>query len=459
MSLDVVVVGGGFTGMAAAAALSKRGAKVKVFEAAPKYDHRFRGELIHPRGVRALDELGLKAPLFAAGGVPVHGFAVTGGEEHMVLPYAQENGTGLGIDHPTMVLELRKQVAARRNVAITTGERIVDFVREGDRVVGVKSAGGAQHRADLVVVADGRQSKLRPLLGLEPEVKLLSYTAAFGVEGDLLPTPGHGHVFLGAPGPILAYPYGEGLVRFCVDVPLGLAKGREAIVALLEQQYVPAIPSRKLREAMVATLHARPFEMCATHSISTQACAAPGVVLVGDAGGCAHPLTASGMTNAMNDVLTLSSLVAEEGASDGALEEYQRRRYDFIRMRELFTDALYEVFRGQDDGSRSLQSGVFRYWASSERSRAASMDILSGEELRTSRFVAEYSRVFGLSALDVLDGLTRKPALATRTRQLASLAKTSFGRIEQAVERTARKMVDRYRLKLHRIPGERAAAQ
>ena len=45
MSVEVIVVGGGFTGVIAAAALSKAGAKVKVFEAAVKTDPRFRGEL------------------------------------------------------------------------------------------------------------------------------------------------------------------------------------------------------------------------------------------------------------------------------------------------------------------------------------------------------------------------------------------------------------------------------
>ena len=99
------------------------------------------------------------------------------------------------------------------------------------RVTGVKTADGAEHRADLVVVADGRQSKLRAALGLEPEVKLLSYTVVVGFDGALPHGP-LGHVFLGAPGPILAYPYGDGRIRFCIDVPLGAAKGRDAMVKL-----------------------------------------------------------------------------------------------------------------------------------------------------------------------------------------------------------------------------------
>jgi len=453
MSFEVIVVGGGYTGMIAAAALSRTGAKVKVFEAAQTTAQAFRGELIHPLGVRGLDELGLKAPLFAKGAVAVTGFAVTAGADAKasVLPYSDEQGSGLGIDHHQMVLEMRRQVAARRNVEITTGLRIVDFVRDGARIGGVKDAQGTEHRAQLVVVADGRQSKLRSLLGLEPNITLLSHTIAFGIGGEL-PHGRMGHVFLGAPGPILAYPYGEGLIRFCVDVPLGAARGKEAMVELLTREYAPVVPA-SLRDAMIASLRDEPFEGCANHSISTPACAAPGVVLVGDAGGCGHPLTASGMTNAMNDVLTLGALLARSGPTDAALSEYQRQRYDFVRMRELFTDALYEVFRGHDSGSRALQEGVFRYWASSERSRRASMDILSGEDVRVSGFVKEYSRVFRGSAVDVMGKLVRTPR--DGTKQLGSLVKTSFARLEIAAERAARRWVERQRLELHELPEVR----
>lgn len=450
---DVVVVGGGFTGLATAAALSGQGARVLVLERAQTYDPHFRGELIHPRGVRALGQLGLSAPLFEAGGVEVTGFASSPGANGapVVLPYREHGGPGLGIDHPVMVMTLRREVAARPNVKVVTSQAATDFMRAGERITGVISADGTAHRADVVVLADGRQSRLRRQLGLEPDTTLLSYTVAFGVEGTPLPWGLRGHVFLGGPGPILAYPYGAGKVRFCIDVPLGAPKGKQAIVSYITQQYAPQVPS-PLREALVDALTHRPFEGCANHSMSTQACAAPGVVLVGDAGGCAHPLTASGMTNAMNDVLTLAEVLGSRGLTDAALNEYQRRRYDFVRMREVFTDALYEVFRGSDAGSMALQAGVFRYWHNSATRRAASMDILSGEDVRPQAFVTEYSRVFGLSAANVLSGVVHDPALRARAGVLWSLAKTSLVRLETAVNKTARTAVNRYRLELHHVP-------
>ncbi len=370
----------------------------------------------------------------------------------MLLPYRENAGPGLGIDHQLMVMTMRREVAARQGVKIVTSHAVADFVRAGERITGVVSADGTVHSASLVVLADGRHSRLRGKLGLDPDITLLSYTVAFGVEGTPLPWGSRGHVFLGGPGPILAYPYGDGKVRFCIDVPLNTAKGKPAIIAYISEHYAMHVPS-PLREAMLAALTAEAFEGCANHSMLTQACAAPGVVLVGDAGGCAHPLTASGMTNGLNDVLTLADVVGARGPTNEALNEYQRRRYDFVRMREVFTDALYEVFRGLDAGSIALQSGVFRYWRGSEKRRAASMDILSGEDVRPSAFVSEYSRVFGFSAVNVLAGVTSDAEVRARAKVLKSLAKTSLGRLEVAVNKTARTMVNRYRLGLKRVPA------
>ncbi len=455
---DVVVVGGGFTGLAAAAALSGQGARVTVLERAKTVDPLFRGELIHPKGVRALRQLGLADALFTAGGVAVEGFAASPGASGapMLLPYRENAGPGLGIDHQLMVMAMRREVAARQGVKIVTSHAVADFIRTGERITGVASADGTVHMASLVVLADGRHSRLRGKLGLDPDITLLSYTVAFGVKGTPLPWGSRGHVFLGGPGPILAYPYGERKVRFCIDVPLNTAKGRAAIIAYISEHYAMHVPS-PLREAMLAALTAEAFEGCANHSMLTQACAAPGVVLVGDAGGCAHPLTASGMTNGLNDVLTLADVVGARGPTNEALSEYQRRRYDFVRMREVFTDALYEVFRGLDAGSVALQSGVFRYWRGSEKRRAASMDILSGEDVRPSAFVSEYSRVFGFSAANVLAGVTSDAEVRARAKVLKSLAKTSLGRLEVAVNKTARTMVNRYRLGLKRVPATTGA--
>ncbi|MBS1151926.1 MAG: Monooxygenase, FAD-binding protein [Myxococcaceae bacterium] len=448
----VVVVGGGFAGLVSAAALAARGATVTVLESHQGFDPRFRGELIHPRGVRGLETLGLKAPLFEAGGVAVKGFSVSPGADvtPIVLPYGVSFGTGLGIDHHAMVGKLREVVGKRPGVTLLTGQRVDALLQDGPRIRGVRTADGREFRAELTLGADGRQSKVRSLMGLEPEVKLLSFTVAVTVEGDVMPHPGHGHVFLGAPGPILAYPYGEGQIRMCIDVPVGEAKGKDAIKKYVKDAFARFVPE-PLRSAMLASLDRRPLEGCATHAVSTQACAAPGIALVGDSGGCMHPLTAGGMTNAVNDVLTLSDCLGEELALDAALLEYQRRRYRFVRAREVFTEALYEVFRAHDDGAKALQAGTFRYWASSPRARATSMGILSAEYADPRTFVSEYARVMGLSTFHVCRDALKQRTVRQGASRMQALLSTSFERLERTFSRVVSTVVQERRAALHQV--------
>jgi squalene monooxygenase len=114
---DVVIVGGGFVGMAAAASLADGRRRVVVLEARAGKDPRFRGELIHPRGAAALAELGLLAPLAKEGSAPVEGFAVVPGAgcPAVVLPYDDIEGRARArplADHHAMVACLRAEVLA-----------------------------------------------------------------------------------------------------------------------------------------------------------------------------------------------------------------------------------------------------------------------------------------------------------------------------------------------------------
>jgi 2-polyprenyl-6-methoxyphenol hydroxylase-like FAD-dependent oxidoreductase len=332
-------------------------------------------------------------------------------------------------------------VGSRPLVTLRQGQPVTEVIEEQGRVVGVKLRGGEALRARLVVAADGRQSRMRKLLGLEPEVQLLSFTLVATVHGPKLPWRGFGHVFLGAPGPILAYPYGPELIRMCIDVPLEAPKGKEGMKQYVRERFAECVPS-PLREAMLESLDTQPFEGCATHAVYTQACAVPGAVLIGDAGGCSHPLTATGMTAAMNDVRVLADEVSRHGFTDVALKRYQQRRYRFVRARELFTEALYEVFRAHDAGSESLKAGTFDYWRRSRRARDVSMGILSGEDSRPRTFMAEYTRVMGRSTL----GVWRSPHRAR------SLLATSLSRLERTVERSVSTWMEERQVRLPSLP-------
>jgi squalene monooxygenase len=442
---DVVIVGGGFAGTAAAAALADGRRRIVVLEARTGADPRFRGELIHPPGVRILGELGLLAPLQAAGAAPVEGFATMIDRDRpaVLLRYAEVAGggpSGLAISHQDMVARLRREVIARPGVDFRTGQRVTDVVREGSRVAGVRTAAGLEVRADLTVVAEGRHSKLRGQLGFGEEAELLSFTAALLAEDAELPHPGYGHVFLGAHGPILAYPIGGGRVRMCIDVPIAAGKGQEAVRAFLEGECAPWVPE-PLRGAMIRSLGREAPELCANHAICTYTCTAPGVALVGDSGGCSHPLTATGMTIALNDLRVLAEELAGGGSVPHALARYERRRYEFARAREIVAQGLYDVFRGGDPGARAMRRGIFRYWESGPRARAASVALLSGHESRLRAFVAEYVSVLGYSTRSVLAGEASDPSLRATAAGL-------WHKAEVQLERTARLVYEGVRRRL-----------
>jgi 2-polyprenyl-6-methoxyphenol hydroxylase-like FAD-dependent oxidoreductase len=434
---DVIVVGGGLSGCAMASALADGRRRILVLEARAGRNPRFNGELIHPHGVDVLDERGFLAPLRAAGGADLRGFACIPGRHQpaTLLPYEEipeSRPHGFAIDHHDLVATLRAQMLTRAGIELRLGERVTELLRDHERVVGVATPSGPI-RAPLVLACDGRHSKLRALVELPERARLLSFTAAALLEDCALPHPGFGHIFLGAWGPILAYPISAANARTCIDLPTDMDKGTESVIARLRADYAPYVPDG-VRTSLVRALDAGAIEIAANYAIYTDECTVPGLALIGDAAGCSHPLTATGMTIALHDTRLCAGALdgldlGDRAQVDSALERYQTARYRFVRAREILADALYEVFRGTDDGTRAIAAGIFGYWNSSAQARARSMALLSGHDSRLSAFLSEYLTVVGKSTSSVLRGLVNDPTVGGRVRSLWGLGRKSWEKL------------------------------
>lgn len=412
---DVVIAGGGIIGTALACALADGRRSILVLEANPHWCKRLAGELLHPAGVQVLRELGLTESLLERGAERVSGFAVYPEKDdgaETVLYYAEiADGTqaGVGVEHELLVKTLRDEAESRPGVTLARGKvkaLIPSSDRRGDmRVAGVVATdrGGVRKVVDctLLVGADGRQSTVRKLAGLDPGPKLISYSAGTTVDVESLNHAGLGHIFLGAWGPTLAYPMGEGKARLIFDLPPDFSNGRrDRLAAHLRAEYLPHLRN-PLRDAVEKALDdPKDLQITPNYRVHAKSCWAPGVALAGDASGCMHPMTASGMTNGLNDVRLLAPRIQRylEGAGDRALAEYDRQRRPFFQTRALLARALHEVFRSPDPGARALRRGVFERWRSNRTFRLRTMGLLAGTETSPLRFAGQYLAVVQLAA-------------------------------------------------------------
>ena len=461
---DVVICGASIAGCATAQALvdaDPSGRRsVLLFDLHRDVSPRFSGEMLHPTGVDVLDELGFLDPLLADGAVHVEGFAVseTADADPVRLDYRDVPGSrphGLGVHHKTLVRRMRDRVRDSR-VDVRGGLRLVELLRDGEAVRGVvvRDAEGQTHsiRADVVVGADGKASSTRRLAGIPDHRETLGFTGGVEVVDPQLPSPLHANVVLGAPGPMLCYPIerrDDGLLtsRVTFDLPHRLPAKGPGLVQYLLDAFVPYLPE-ELAGQVAAALVERvrsggKLEMAPTVNLPAPPAVLPGLALVGDAGGCSHPITASGMTMGLLDARTMGQVARTRrgAAAEGpwldaaSLRQYRSAHDRYVPTRQALADAIYEAFRGEGDGARAIRRALFSYWRESPQNRQRSLALLACAEGRPRVFLAEYLRT---ARHAVEASLT--PAHAThlpvedRLRQVQStmgLAGAKFGLVAQ----------------------------
>src|SRR5712692_6200593 len=97
---DLLVVGGGFAGLAAAVALAQIGRRIVVLESHQSVAAGFRGELVHARGARILESFGVQTPRDRSLMSRCAGFAVVARDSgsRALLPY-MDGRSGFTLPH------------------------------------------------------------------------------------------------------------------------------------------------------------------------------------------------------------------------------------------------------------------------------------------------------------------------------------------------------------------------
>jgi len=409
-SYDVAIVGGGPVGCVTAMAHANRGARVLVLEANPAASRRLAGEWLHPPALEVLERFGI-GDVGATNYTSGTGFAVfpDDGSDPIELPYPQ--GKGFSIHHHELVDRLRGKLKDWEGVTYKEPARVVD-VEDGSLTYQVKGKGAQNVTAGRIIGAAGRNSVVHKALGMQQDPATYSRMAGILLEDCELPFAGRGHVFLGGPGPVLAYRVSDDQVRMTIDVPLSLPVKQQRD-AVLWDAYSTVLP-HALRRPFFRALERGGLAWASNQNRPRMAYGREGMTLVGDAVGHHHPLTALGMTLGFQDGVAL--------AEEKNFARYRFRRVRESRVAEMLAVALYEVFADTSDEVVAIRHAVYEMWRRYPGERRRTMRYLACQDTKALRFGSSFVRACGLAGGNLFRETMRSGKWAHSAKLTAELA-------------------------------------
>lgn len=314
---DAIVVGAGPAGSIAALVLARAGAKVALVDRRVFPRDKACGDLVGPRGVHLLNELGVSIP----GARPLGDMIVVAPNNQRVLLPALP-----GSNYADHAMAVTREVfdACLFDMAIAAGahvvhKRVTGLLYEQDVVDGVQLSGGAAIRGDVVVGADGATSSVAQQAGLVDSAKALW---GFALRGYLDAEVDLPHIVLWEPRPWRLFP-GYGWVFPTsgngANVGLGLAFGNDRGASRRAGEQLDDFLAHLTRQGLVprSDVRSRTGGWLKMGVLGTVP-AGQGVLLVGDAAGLINPLQGEGIAQAMASGCAAANAILAAGPRDAS---------------------------------------------------------------------------------------------------------------------------------------------
>lgn len=322
---SVAVVGAGIGGLALARALTVRGLQAEVYEASAEIKGAGGGLIVPPNSARILDRLGL-GEVFRAG-VPLRQMQIldAGGQ----VLYRRDQGEvrqaqGYGLHTVSRAALHQALQAALPPQILFPGFRLQELRRMGDKHYAV-FANGQQVVADLIVAADGAQSRARALMFPEVHLEPTGQVAMRGVARADLP-PAFQRSFTeiwGSGRRITFFPLANDEVYWHAAFSADHLGARPSLSEVAQHYAQFPQPVAHLLEATgpqtLQTTLLQDLEPLPQWSRGN-------VALLGDAAHATSPNLAQGAAQALEDAAALAELLSQEVRLETALLAYQKRR-------------------------------------------------------------------------------------------------------------------------------------
>ncbi|MGH2436158.1 MAG: NAD(P)/FAD-dependent oxidoreductase [bacterium] len=318
---DVLIVGAGPAGSAAAMQLARNGHRVILVDRAKFPRDKPCGDYCDPGAVHAIEQLGCLPDALAAGAVAIPGMRIVA-QDGTELSASFPNGRGLLL--PRVHLDyVLLQRAASAGAEIVEGFR-VDEVAAGADGVEIRDSRDRRLKASLLIAADGMRSVTARRLGLYSEVTSGRFTV--GAYFEVPDTMARGELHLG-PGLYCGVArFGRGRANVCIALPRERLKGRSP-----EQAFSDALPSLPvLADDLAGARRISAFRSTGPVGFRTSQVVSDRVLLVGDAAMQIDPMTGQGICFALRSGILAAETAAHglttQNLSGQGLGAYARRR-------------------------------------------------------------------------------------------------------------------------------------
>ena len=318
---DIAVVGGGPAGLSAAYAAAKGGAKVVLFEKDQSIAHSIRTSGV--TWISEMERLGIPSKFYN----PIQNYRFVSPSNDILIT---------GNVSKSCVLDIRGMyqhlafLAAKEGVQLMVKSNVIDVIRDGDRVVGVKantSKGRLTVRSTLVIDASGFSTSVGRKAGVAGQWKRYGVGAEYECYCDDIDSTTWvlmvGQKYSDA-GYAWSFPLSTNRVRIGVGIgrPESNAEPLEKLHEIIEKRFKPL---DALRDGKIQPIELHygfiPNEGVRRNSI------ADGLVMVGDSAGQSNPLVLEGIRYAI-DFGRLAGKVGADSLSENSdkesLLEYER---------------------------------------------------------------------------------------------------------------------------------------